>query len=72
MRWYKTDSKRVASADFERLTRGDFVIPLKSPKLKEVADPTTVFGRFLLNPTQENIEVGHNGSSLADVEIQQL
>ncbi|KAG0723702.1 DALR anticodon-binding domain-containing protein 3 [Chionoecetes opilio] len=44
-------------ADFERLTKGDFVIPLNSPKLKEAANPTTPLGSFLLNPTQDNTKL---------------
>uniref|UniRef100_A0A0P4W1W5 DALR anticodon binding domain-containing protein n=1 Tax=Scylla olivacea TaxID=85551 RepID=A0A0P4W1W5_SCYOL len=44
-------------ADFEKLTQGDFVIPLNSPKLKSVADAATPFGKLLLNPTEENIKL---------------
>ncbi|XP_045118651.1 DALR anticodon-binding domain-containing protein 3-like [Portunus trituberculatus] len=44
-------------ADFEKLTQGDFVIPLNSPKLKSVADASTPLGKLLLNPSQENIKL---------------
>ncbi|XP_050691821.1 uncharacterized protein LOC126983231 isoform X2 [Eriocheir sinensis] len=44
-------------ADYEKLTKGDFIIPLNSPKLREVADPNTPFGNFIHNPTEDNLKM---------------
>ncbi|XP_071546193.1 uncharacterized protein [Panulirus ornatus] len=42
--------------NLERLLEGDIVLPMKSPKLKEMTGPKSNLGRFMEDPSDENLK----------------